>query len=187
MNRYSIRRFNSEIDCNKPFDCGNTDLNNFLTETDKGVPNATQHGEELLATTYIIEDNHSSSIVAYFSLLNDKIERDLSNKQVWNKLSRRIPNAKRRKSYPAVKIGRLAVSKEYKSRGIGSFILDFAEGWFFNRNSTGCRYITVDALGEAMPFYVKNDFKPLQEPENICDNDTTLMYFDLMTLKASAA
>ena len=45
--------------------------------------------------------------IAYFSLLNDKIEREITDNAAWNRLAREIPNIKRRKSQPAVKIGRL--------------------------------------------------------------------------------
>ena len=153
MNNLRVRRFNAGTDTLKPFDCGNADLNGFLVESDPSVPNATQYEAELMAVTY-----------------------------VWNRLSRIIPNAKRRRSYPAVKIGRLAVSSLMKSKGLGTFILYFIKEWFLERSQTGCRFITVDALKEALPFYQKNHFVIL-ENRRANDSDTILMYFDLMTLK----
>ena len=50
-----FKRFNPN-DTIKPFDCGDTDLNGFLLEDDSSVPNARHHTNELLAVTYIIED-----------------------------------------------------------------------------------------------------------------------------------
>lgn len=51
----------------------------------------------------------------------------------------------KRKTYPSVKIGRLAVSKDYDNKGVGRAILDFIKHAFTNGNRTGCRFITVDA------------------------------------------
>ena len=48
-------------------------------------------------------------------------------------------------------------------------------------NKTGCRFITVDALASAVPFYEKNNFIPLND-EDINDR-TRLLYFDLNDLK----
>lgn len=174
---YSIREFRPESDILKPFDCGNPDLNGFLLETGKEEPNATLSEEELLAATYIVEDNNTHDILAYFSLLHDKIDRHFVDRAIWNKLSRRIPNAKRRSSYPALKIGKLAVSKTVRSNGLGSRILHFIEWLFLQERRAGCRFITVDALPEAEEFYCKNFFKRLVSPEP--GSETVLMYFDL--------
>lgn len=70
---------------------------------------------------------------------------DTEERSLWNRINRRISNNKRRKTYPSVKIGRLAVSKDYDNKGIGRAILDFIKHAFTNGNRTGCRFITVDA------------------------------------------
>ena len=48
-------------------------------------------------------------------------------------------------------------------------------------NKAGCRFLTVDAYLDAVPFYVKNDFQFM----NVEDNNphTRLMYYDLMDLE----
>ena len=94
----------------KPFDCEDADLNGFLLETDHTIPNARHHAIELLAVTYLIEDLDADETIAYFSLLNDKIERDITDTTAWNRLSRQLPNIKRRSSHPSVKVGRLVLS-----------------------------------------------------------------------------
>ena len=172
-----FKRFNPQTDIIKPFDCGDSDLNGFLLESNEDVPNATQHAKQLLAVTYIIEDIEAGKTVAYFSLLHDRIERDLADKMIWNRLSRKIPNAKRRRSYPAVKIGRLAVSEEYKGLGFGSKILGLVKQWYSSDNRAGCRYITVDALRSAVDFYQQNHFERLISRDD--EGDTVLMYYDL--------
>lgn len=172
-----IRKFQSVTDILKPFDCGNADLNGFLIQTSDDSPNASMYAKELLAETYVVEDGTTHVILAYFSILNDKIERDLADKQSWNRLSRRIPNAKRRSSYPGLKIGRLAVSKDCQGTGLGHKIVNFIQLLFFTNRIAGCRFLTVDALKPAEDFYRKCQFLPLSASSS--DNDTVLMFFDL--------
>ena len=97
-------------------------------------------------------------------------------------------------NYPAVLIGRLGVSSEYRGKGfsIGSQILDFIKGWFrsFN-NKTGCRFIVVDAYNneKTLHFYNKNGFRMLYRTEQeersflgLKDDEsleTRFMFFDL--------
>ena len=103
----------------KPFDCEDADLNGFLLETDSSIPNAHHHALELLAVTYLIEDMDAEETIAYFSVLNDKIERVITDSTAWNRLSRKLPNIKRRSSHPSVKVGRLAVSKKVSRSAMG--------------------------------------------------------------------
>jgi GNAT superfamily N-acetyltransferase len=98
-----------------------------------------------MAVTYLFVDRQANKTVAYFSLLNDKVSYDPEERSLWNRINRRISNNKRRKTYPSVKIGRLAVSKDYDNKGVGRAILDFIKHAFTNGNRTGCRFITVDA------------------------------------------
>lgn len=177
---YTYRRFRPTTDTIEPFDCGDADLNGFLEESSAKAPNATMYEKERLAVTYVVEDNESHQILAYFSILNDKIERDFADTTVWNRLSRHIPNAKRRSSYPAVKVGRLAVSHQAQGTGLGREILAFIKAWYYNKPKAGCRFITVDALRSAEDFYTKCHFNPLA---NVTPEDETiLMYYDLKSI-----
>lgn len=158
----------------KPFRCSDNDLNEFLFD------DAKHFQKELMAVTYLLEHMEQNKTAAYFSLLADKIIFDTSDKTAWNKLNRSIPNAKRRKSYPAVKIGRLAVHEDYCGQGLGTFIIDNIKYAFSNVMRLGCRFITVDALTSAVPFYVRNGFEFITTQD---ENDTTrLMFFDLKRL-----
>ncbi len=169
----------------KPFDCKDADLNGFLLESDSHKANARHHVRELLAVTYLVEDTEKNTTVAYFSLLNDRVERELTDSREWNRLSREIPNIKRRSSHPAVKLGRLAVSAMYQKQGWGMRILGLLKQWFTHNNKTGCRYITVDALRSAQSFYEKNGFQVLVSPER--EDETVLMYYDLKKFAVSAS
>lgn len=160
-----------------PFDCGEDDLTAFLMD------DAKKYLHSLLAVTYLFIDTKKNKTVAYFSLLNDKISLIEDDKKNWNRLNRPIANEKRRRSYPAVKIGRLAVSKDYAGQGIGASIINFIKYAFTHGNRTGCRFITVDALSSAVNFYrsdsCKFDFFTIKD-EN---EETRLMLFDLMPFR----
>ena len=113
----------------KTFDCGNSDLNDFL--------------------------------------YNDSKEKLFSHR-------------KHRSDYPAVKVGRLAVDVRYQGNQIGSDILNFVKQMFCHNNRTGCVFITVDALRDALPFYFKNGFQRLDKFD--LDNSTIQLYYDLNQL-----
>lgn len=154
-----------------PFRCTENDLNSFLFE------DARHFQKELIAVTDLIENREKELTVAYFSLLADKISFSPDEKTVWNKLNRNIPNPKRRRHYPAVKIGRLAVSEQYFGMGVGTFVLDSIKYAFTHVKRLGCRFLTVDALKAAKPFYEKNGFQFFTELDK--GDETRLMFYDL--------
>ena len=159
----------------KSFDCGDDDLNDFI------VNECTLYRNEKLAVTYVLEDEHDTNhehIFAFFSLSNDRISvSDFGSKTQYNRFSKRFNNRKRLKSYPAVKIGRFAVSQAEKGKAIGTLLIDFIKSFFIEDAKTGCRFITVDAYAAAVPFYLHNGFIPLNEDD--IDDNTRLLYFDL--------
>ena len=83
------------------------DLIEFLMQEAK------DYQEQLLAVTYLLQNPKTGEIVAYFSLLNDTIKFEEEDKKTRNRINRKIPYVKQRNHYPAVKIGRLAVSENY--------------------------------------------------------------------------
>jgi predicted GNAT family N-acyltransferase len=157
----------------KQFKCKDDDLNSFLLDDAKG------YLLSKMAVTYLFEDNISNKTVAYYSLLNDKITFDPERKSFWNKLNRKGANKKRRKDYPAIKIGRLAINQGYIGNGLGSEILTMIKYMFANQNRTGCRFITVDAYSDVTPFYLKCGFDFLTDKD--INDATRSMYFDLMS------
>ena len=160
-----------EIDAIKPFSCGDKSLDDFLFE------DAKYFYDEFIANTFILEDE--TETLAYFSLLNDKISSSTVPKNLWRKLRKEFPHEKHFSSYPAVKIGRLAVSEHHQGEHLGSMLIRAIKEMLLRRASIGaCRFITVDALVGKQSFYEKNGFRLLQSeiPE---DADTVLMYFDL--------
>lgn len=179
-----------------PFDCGNEDLNNFLRDDAKPFL------EKYLAVTYLLERKERTAI--FFTLSNDKIsatefrrgERLFSN-SFFNKLKGNFQRTKHRSDYPAVKIGRLGVDKEYQHHAdhLGSMTIDFIKEWMITDNKTGCCFITVDAYASAVGFYLKNGFefmgskeqtaysKWLKQPCTDSNHTPTFaMYFNLLRL-----
>ena len=173
--RFDIRKL-GENERVESFDCGDADLNDFI------LNDALPYRKEKLAITYAYVDKHDKSkVAAFFCLSNDRISlTDFDNKSKYNRFSKRFVNKKRLKSYPAVKIGRFAVSLSMKGMSIGSILLTFIKRYFTIDNKTGCRFITVDAYAAAIPFYLRNGFVPLNEEDT--DEPTRLLYFDLNDL-----
>lgn len=160
----------------KPFDCGDNDLNGFL------VDDAKFYYKELIANTFVMEDE--TEIVAYFSLLNDKISQTTVSKNLWRKLRKTMPHRKHLGSYPAMKIGRLAISKNHQCEGIGTKLVSAIKQMTVNSQTaiSACRFLTVDAYKEALPFYERNGFKRLVNEDE--EGEYTIpMYYDLKELK----
>lgn len=155
------------------FDCGDEDLNDFLVEDAKGFL------DKRIANSFILEDE--GRIAAYFCLLNDKVSKqEVSNNQ-WRKIKGRFPDGKVFSSYPAIKIGRFAVSSKYRGLKIGTKLMNIIKDMLdTDSNYSAFRFITVDAYLSAVPFYEKNGFVKLTQKE---ENDhTRLMFFDMMEL-----
>ncbi len=157
----------------KPFDCGDAELNGFLLHEAKAF------AESRLANTFLICDD--GAIVGYFSLFNDKIAKQDVSKAAWRKIKKLFPHSKHFGSYPAVKIGRFAISLQYRNRGMGHKMMVVLQ-YRLKRETTSStfRFLTVDAYQGAVPFYERNGFKRLTSTE---EGDTTCgMYFDMKTL-----
>lgn len=101
------------------------------------------------------------------------------------------------RSYPAVLIGRLGVSKDFSGKRVGDELMEFIKAWFIDgNNKTGCRFAVVDSYNTKRPlkYYQRNGFEfvlstELQEKEYLGltpedELDTRLMFFDLITLKS---
>ncbi len=75
---------------------------------------------------------------------------------------------------------RLATSKSCRGEGIGSMIIRTIIASYRNDSKAGCRFITVDAYADALPFYYKQGFLPLSKTDE--GADTRLLYFDLQSV-----
>ena len=140
----------------KPFDCEDEDLNEFLFEE------AILYRKEKLATTFVVEN--SERTLGYYSLLNDSLqlrEDMFTSKSQFRKFLRELmPYPKRHlKTIPALKIGRLAIDKSFKGKGIGRVIMN------------------IDVYKQAIPFYQRMGFEFLSDNDK--EDNTRLMFLDL--------
>ena len=84
-------------------------------------------------------------------------------------------------------------SSEFRSKHIGSDVLDFIKIWFIEPlNKTGCRFVIVDAYNtpKTMAFYEQNGFitvfsteqqeKDYRHITSETSLNTRLMFYDLM-------
>lgn len=175
-----------------PFDCGNSDLNDFF------INDSQNYSKELLGKSYcFLLDSNPKEVVCAFTISNDSIKVNFLPNSRKKKVSKNIPRQKQFRSYPAVLIGRLGVNEKYKGKGVGRDLLDFIKAWFIDSNNkTGCRFLAVDAYNQDGPisFYLKNDFEFLFSTEEQekdytgveSDNQlkTRLMFFDLIVLSS---
>jgi GNAT superfamily N-acetyltransferase len=183
-----------------PFDCGVEDLNSFF---DSDIE---KYDRELIAKTFILTPvgvrlSRSNPPLAFISFCNDAIRRDVvmsemgGTKSQWKKIVSLIPHNKQYKALPAVKIARLGVQQNVKSRGLGTQLLNMTKQLFLTDNRTGCRFLTVDSYitEQAIHFYEKNYFQFFTQSEKEkCFNklrsdftssetepETVAMYYDL--------
>lgn len=157
----------------KPFDCGDAVLNGFL------LNDAEFYHEKRLATTFLLCEG--DEIVGYYSLFNDKISKQEVSKATWRKIKKLFPHSKHFGSYPAVKIGRFAISTLWQGKGIGHDLMSSLRvRLLLNGSDSSFRFLTVDAYPEAISFYERNGFRRLDPDE--APGDTRSMFFDMMQL-----
>ncbi len=136
------------------FDCGDQDLNEFLKD------DALKHQRERIAATYLCF--YEGKVVGYFSWLTDAIEIKGRDKRVFKEIGMNY------RTYPGIKLGRLAISKGYAKSGIGSYLVRIMVKNAINFSDViGCRFMTVDAYSGAKIFYEKLNFKVHSEKDGV--------------------
>ena len=147
------------------FDCGDDGLTEFFRE------DAIPHKKALIGVTYFFYDKESRTAIAFFTVSNDAIRTNIFIND--------LPEDKRYRFYPAVKIGGIGVNKEYQRRNIGTQMMDFIKRFFILENKTGCRFLTVDACNKPgiLKFYEDNGFTFYTEKD--VNKQTRTMKYDL--------
>ena len=141
-----------------PFCCGDEDLDEFFSY------DVFLYEEELLGKTYCwVNKSNQRQIVAIATLSYDGIKTYTLDNPSRNALQRKIPHQKRRRSYPAVLIGRLGVCKLFQGQGlnVGTQLMNAFKYWFVDENNkAACRYMLVDAYNKesTIHYYLKNGF-----------------------------
>jgi len=152
----------NEMESVSHFSCEYLEYEVFLKEE-------AQNYEDLnISRTHVLIDSQTKNILAYMSLVADSVRLSRSEKEL-EELGL-IPFS----TFPAMKIGKLAVNSEVKKDyfGIGSLMIKLARGFTSNLNDNGiaCRFLTIDADIENDPnvvdFYTKNGFAPNESLNN---------------------
>ncbi len=163
------------------FNCEDADINDFL------INDALHYQNEKMANTYLFIDD-DKKIVAFFSISNDclndlGVEKGYTNTD-WNRFHRKadIPNEKRIRSYPAVKIGRLGVCLEQQKTGFAYELMDFIKGFSVINHKPACRLLLLDAKNKErqIKYYSNNGFIFLLDADKLDNN--RIMYYNLQIL-----
>ena len=161
VNNLKIVKTNLEQLKTIDFDCGDEDLNEFL------LKDSFENIKNNLCTIFLCI--YDEEVVGFFSLSADSIK-------INEKLKIRYPQ------YPAIKIGRLAVSKEFQNQHIGSLMIDWVVGFCRNLgNEIGIRFVSVDAYNNSktINFYNRNQFVELESVDDKENQRNIPMYRDI--------
>ena len=174
-----IRRM-SPSDGAGSFCCGDDDLDDFIRN------DAPLYARQKLASNYVMQKDNDT--IAYFSLANDRVSVDnFDERTQFNRFRKKLfVNSKRLKGYPSVKLCRFAVDRQFKGCGIGTALLNLIKHTLANNMKSACRFLIVDAYPDAVPFYEKNGFVPLNSVA-AQSKSTVLMYFDLCDCQDSVS
>lgn len=129
------------------FDCDDPDLNEFLTV------DARRYQEYCLSQTRLAFAG--GTLVGYITLLSDSIILKSSEKRRLFDFHQSVF------TFPALKIGRLGVTREFQRAGVGRSLLQYAVGVVFRMNkelNVGCRFVTVDAYPQSIAWYQRHGF-----------------------------
>lgn len=124
------------------FDCGDADLNEWFAQD---VVSATA---ALLVKSFELKlpnDSEGGSPVGLISLANDCIRL----RQLDELLDVPVPDGKRFESWPAVKIARLGVARDFQRQGFGMEIIRLVSQLLTTDNRTGCRFMTLEAYNKS--------------------------------------
>jgi hypothetical protein len=163
------------------FDCGEEQITAFLFEDSRN------YQREKMANTYLFLDE-DGTIAAYFCISNDCLvdrgeEKGYTNK-VFNRLHRKlkIPNPKRIRQYPAIKVGRLGVAVKYHGTGIAYDLMLFIKGFSIKDHNPACRLLLLDAINKEkqIKYYKRNGFEFLLDED--ANDENRIMYFDYLEL-----
>lgn len=136
----------------KVFKCTNKSLNNYLKLQAK------KESRKNLARVYVL-CNQQNDVIGYYSLSSSELPRDAVPEDLQNKLPLGYVG------YPAILIGRLAVTESETGRGLGGeLLIDAIERCLQAAEKIGTRAILVDPIDEsARAFYSRFMFNSLPD------------------------
>lgn len=153
--KYDVKPLFKGFDA-KSFDCGSASMNDWLMEF--AWPN---HAADSAKTVVCVHQGH---VIAYYSLAAGSVAHEEATPRIGK-------GQPRRGKIPVVVLARLAVDKNHKGKGLGSYMLAHALQRCMEVSRTiGARAIIAHAKDQnAKKFYERYDF------ESSPINDTTMM------------
>jgi len=167
--------FDKAIHDRKDFDCGESELNDFIQTK------ASKHMEAKISRTMVLPSkdplpNGKYRICAFYAVTPSSIERDSLPEDVKKKLP----------SYPVpvFLLAQLAVHSEYRNQKLGkTTLLKSLEYLWKIAGNLSAFAIVVDCLNEnAQNFYIKYGFQPLKTP-----NVRTRMFISMIVIDKLAS
>lgn len=139
------------------FGCGNVVLDRYFHQQ------VSQDVKAKMCTCFVLADEGSSTVKAYYTLSSASIPREL----IPEALQKKLP---RYKELPVTLLGRLAVDQRFRGRGLGELLLidALAKCHEVSQTSVGSMAVIVDPIDEAAKhFYLKYGFIQLPESEKM--------------------
>ena len=144
------------------FYCGNNKIDSFLKNS------AIYEQEEMLSRTYL--DCFNNNVIGFFTLSANSIE--VLAIDTIDSVEEFLES-----DYPAIDITKLAITKKFQEKGIGTYTLKRAIGKILSLSKNiGCRYVTLDSVKNKVDFYKKHGFKIVDIYK---DDEYTKMYLNM--------
>lgn len=132
------------------FTCGIESLDEYLRNSHDA------HSKRISHTTVVFHQDYATGPVGYFTLSNDSIKLKSSEVSEFG-----LDDFGSLGSYPAVKLGRFAISNDLQGKGVGPQLLRFVQASILDMTyRSAARLIVVDAANrDGVPrFYEKNGY-----------------------------
>lgn len=170
------------------FNCNDKHINKFFKKK------AMDFSSQFFSRSFcFVNRANLNQIVCAYCLSNGSVNLLGLPDKVKEKFQNKFPRGKGLASYPAIKIGRLGVQKEYieGNAHIGTQLLNYIKYKCLEYGvNSACRYLVVDSYNkeENLNFYKSNGFEFLLEEEDekrinrkapYETLDTRFMFFDL--------
>ncbi len=146
-----VERFRENADV-RAFDCGNGDLNDFLTTEE-----VARFEREKLGFTHLVYWQSRGELLGYFTISSESIRVEYLR----SVKSFSIPGEIRVSAIPGIKIGRLAVNNSFKRRQVGSHMLRYIAGLAL-QTPAAARILFLEAYPESIEFYSQFEFKVIE-------------------------
>jgi GNAT superfamily N-acetyltransferase len=167
-----LERFREGLDL-QDFDCGNPELNDFLT-TDEVV----QYQNEWCGFTYLARRASDWTLVGYYTVASDAIEIP----DDW--IRKRMSNTLAIRRWPALLRGRIATDKKFQGSGVGSLMLKHIVHEAL-RSPQPPRFVRLTAYQESLNWYLRRGFDFISDKESKkaeTPGSKPRLYLDLLQL-----